>query len=53
MLVKETTTVPNSAVADTDANNANKNLVIFTNYAPFINCISETKNIQVNNANIC
>ena len=50
ILVKGTTTVPNSAVADIDANNANKNLVIFKNYAPFINCISKTKNIQVDNA---
>ena len=53
ILVKGTTTVPKSAVADYDANNANKNLVIFKNYAPFINCISEIKNTQVDNANIC
>ena len=46
ILVKETITVPNTAVSDAVANNANKK-VVFKNYAPFINCISEINNIQV------
>ena len=33
----------------TDANNVNKK-VVFKNCAPFINCISEIKNTQVDNA---
>ena len=49
ILVKGTITVPNIAAADVDASNANKK-VIFKNFAPFTNCISEIKNIQVDNA---
>ena len=40
---KGTITVPNTAAADANANNANKK-VIFKNCAPFINCISELNN---------
>ena len=49
IFVKGTTTVNNTAAADTHANNANKK-VIFKNCAPFISCISEINNIQVDNA---
>ena len=49
ILVKETITVLNTAAADANANNANKN-VIFKNCAPFINCICEKNNTQVDNA---
>ena len=49
ILVKGTITVPNIAAADADANNTNKK-VIFKNCAPFINCISEINNAQVDNA---
>ena len=38
-----TITVPNTAAAEANANNANKK-VIFKNCAPFINCISELSN---------
>ena len=48
-LVKGTITVPNTAAADTDANNANKK-VIFKNYTPFTDCISEVNNTQKDNA---
>ena len=41
--VKGTTTVPNTAAAGADANNANKK-VIFKNCAPFTKCISEINN---------
>ena len=47
--VKGTITVNNTAAADVDANNANKK-VIFKNCAPFINCVSEINNTQVDNA---
>ena len=40
ILVKGTITVLNTAVADADANNDNKN-VIFKNCAPFISCICD------------
>ena len=43
ILAKETITVPNTVVADANANNANKK-VIFKNCAPFINCTSELNN---------
>ena len=46
ILVKGTMTVPNTAAAGANANNANKK-VIFKNSAPFINCINDT---QVGNA---
>ena len=49
ILVKGTITVNNTAAADDDANNINKN-VIFKNCAPFTNCISEINNTQVDNA---
>ena len=49
ILVKGTITVPNTAAGDVDANNPKKK-VIFKNCAPFINCIREINNTQVNNA---
>ena len=39
----------NTAAADVDANNTNKK-VIFKNWPPFTNCISEINNTQVDNA---
>ena len=48
ILVKGTITVPNTAAADADVSNANKQL-IFKNYAPFINCISEINKTKVDN----
>ena len=47
--VKGTINVNNTAAADADANNTNKN-VIFKNCAPFTICISEINNTQVGNA---
>ena len=47
MLVKGNTTVNNKAGAG--ANNANKK-VVFKNCAPFIKCISEINNTQIDNA---
>ena len=41
--------VNNRAAADGDANNTNKK-VVFKNFAPFTNCISEINNTQVDNA---
>ena len=49
VLVKGTISVNNTATADAAANNTNKK-VIFKNYAPFTNCISEINNTQVDNA---
>ena len=49
ILVKGTVTVPYTAAADADGNNANEK-VIFKNCAPFVNCISELNNTQVDNA---
>ena len=49
ILVKGTIAIPNTAVADVDASNANEK-VIFKNCAPFINCISEINNTQADNA---
>ena len=49
ILFNGTITVPNTADADADANNANKK-VIFKTCAPFINCISEIDNTQIDNA---
>ena len=49
ILVKGTITVPNTAAADANANNANEK-VIFKNCATFINCISQINNTQVDNA---
>ena len=48
ILVKGTITVNNTAAEDADASNANKK-VIFKNCAPFMNCISEINNTQVDN----
>ena len=48
ILVKGTITVNNTAAADTEANNTNKK-IIFKNFAPFINCISEINDTQVVN----
>ena len=49
ILVKGTIAVDDTKVADAAANNTNKK-VMFKNCAPFINCISETNNTQVDNA---
>ena len=49
ILVKGNITVNNTAAADSDANNINKN-VISKNSAPFTNCINEINNAQINNA---
>ena len=49
ILVKGTITVNDTAAADANANNTNKK-VIFKNFAPFTNCISEINNTQVDNA---
>ena len=47
--VKGNITVPNTAAAGAAANNSNKN-VLFKNYAPFTDYISEMNNTQVDNA---
>ena len=47
--VKGTITVNNTSAQGAAANNTNKK-VIFTNCAPFTNCISEVNNIQIDNA---
>ena len=49
ILVKGTIAVNNTAAADANANNTDKK-VIFKNWAPFTNCISEINNAQVDNA---
>ena len=49
ILVKGTVTTNNTAAADADTTNTNKK-VIFKNFAPFTNCISEINNTQVDNA---
>ena len=49
ILVQETITVNNTAVAPAVANNTNKK-VIFKNCAPFTICISEINSTQVDNA---
>ena len=49
ILVKGTITVQNTAAADANVNNANK-VVIFKSCAPFVNCISEINNTQIDNA---
>ena len=48
ILVKGTISVNNTAAAGVGANNTNKK-VIFKNCAPFINCISEINNMQIDN----
>ena len=49
ILVKETITANNTAPAHANANNANKK-VIFKNCVPFIKCIREINNTQVDHA---
>ena len=49
IIVKRTITVNNIAAEGGAANNTNKK-VIFKNYAPFTNCISEINNTQEDNA---
>ena len=49
ILVKGTISVNNTAAQGAAANNTNKK-VIFKNCAPFINCISEINNTQIDNA---
>ena len=49
ILVKGTISVTNTAADGAAANNTNKK-VIFKNCAPFINCINEINNTQVDNA---
>ena len=49
ILAKGTIAVNNTAAADADANNANKNVIV-KNCAPFTNCISEINDTQVDNA---
>ena len=49
ILVKETITAPNTAVAPAAANNGNKK-VIFKNFVPSTDCVSEINTSQVNNA---
>ena len=48
ILVKETIVVNNTAAADANANNANKE-VIFKNCAPFTRCIRKINNTQIDN----
>ena len=49
ILVKETTTVANTALAQAAANNVNKE-VIFKNCIPFTDCISKINHTQTDNA---
>ena len=49
ILDKLTITIPNTTAADSNTNNANKKIK-FKNLAPFINCINEINNTQVDNA---
>ena len=49
ILVKGTMTVNKTTAVDADANNTNKK-VIFKNYAPVTNCISEINSTEVENA---
>ena len=49
IIVKRTTTIADISAAGAAANNTNK-IVIFKNYAPFINCIREINNTQIDNA---
>ena len=48
ILVKETIVVNNTAAADANANNDNKE-VIFKNCAPFTRCIRKINNTQIDN----
>ena len=47
--VKGTITVPNIAATGSAASNANKK-VIYENWNPYTNCISQINNMQFNNA---
>ena len=47
-LVKGNISVNNTAAADANVNNANKN-IIFKNCALFTNCISKINNTQIDN----
>ena len=49
ILVKRTITVTNAAAEGVAVNNTNKK-VIFKNYAPFTDCITEVDNTQVDDA---
>ena len=49
ILVKITITVPNMATAGAAVYNTNKK-VIFKNCAPFTDCMTETYNTQINDA---
>ena len=49
ILLKGTITVPNTAAAGAAVNNTNKK-IIFKNYAPFTDCITEINNTQVDDA---
>ena len=49
ILVKGTMTVPNTAAADAAVNETNKK-VIFKNFVPFTDCITEINNTQVHDA---
>ena len=49
ILIKGTITADDISAAGAAANNANKK-VIFKNCAPFINCISEINNTEIDNA---
>ena len=49
ILVKGTMTVPNTAAADAAVNETNKK-VIFKNFVPFTECITEINNTQVHDA---
>ena len=49
ILVKRTITVTNAAAAGVAVNNTNKK-VIYKNYAPFTDCITEVDNTQVDDA---
>ena len=49
ILIKGTTTVPNTTAAGAAVNNTNKK-VIFKNCAPFTDCITKIYNTQVDDA---
>ena len=49
ILAKGAMTVPNTAAAGTAGSNANKK-VIFKNYAPFTDCITQINNTQIDDA---
>ena len=51
ILVKGTITVPNTVAASAAVNNTNKR-VIFKNFAPFTNYITEINNTQVDDAHV-